>query len=166
MASIRMRGVNGIQEGDRFRVTRTFTEKDILDFADITRDYNPVHLDDRFAAAKNFGGRICHGLLVGSLLTEIGGQLGWLATEMHFKFKKPVYIGDTVSCDLTLTRMDKRGFGEADVWFTNSEGMRVIEATVKGVLPDERERTIMSRMMEEESFPTNESRNECPIEES
>jgi len=163
MASMRMRAVNGIQVGGQFRVTRTFTEQDVIDFAETTRDYNPVHFDDRFAAVKNFRGRICHGLLVGSLLTEIGGQLGWLATEMNFRFKRPVYPGDTVTCELTITKMDARGLGEADVAFTNSDGTVVIEAMVKGNLPGERETEIMSLMLEE-GDPTNPIGKECEAE--
>ncbi len=163
MASMRMRAVNGIQVGGQFRVTRTFTEQDVIDFAETTRDYNPVHFDDRFAAVKNFRGRICHGLLVGSLLTEIGGQLGWLATEMNFRFKRPVYPGDTVTCELTITKMDARGLGEADVAFTNSDGTVVIEAKVKGNLPGERETEIMSLMLEE-GDPTNPIGKECEAE--
>jgi 3-hydroxybutyryl-CoA dehydratase len=146
MTSMRMRAVNGIQVGDQFRVTRTFTEQDVIDFAETTRDYNPVHFDKRFATIKNLKGRICHGLLVGSLLTEIGGQLGWLATEMNFRFKKPVYPGDTITCALTITKMN--------VVFTHSDGTVVIEAEVMGNLPGEPEREVMNQMMRE-GDPTN-----------
>lgn len=160
MTSMRMKAVNGIQVGDRFRVVRTFGEQDALDFAEVSRDYNPVHFDDRFATVKNFKGRICHGLLVGSLLTEIGGQLGWLATEMSFKFKKPVYVGDTVTCELTITQMDGRGFGEAQVAFIHLDGTVVIEAEVKGNLPGDPERAVMNQMIKE-GDPTNPIGTEC-----
>jgi len=70
-----MKPVKGVNIGDQFSVTRTFSEQDVIDFARASRDYNPVHFDERFANAKNFKGRICHGLLIGSLLTEIGGNL-------------------------------------------------------------------------------------------
>lgn len=163
MISMRMKAVNGIQVGDRFRVTRTFKKQDVIDFAATSQDYNPVHFDDRFASTKGFKGPICHGLLIGSLLTEIGGQLGWLATEMNFKFKKPVYIGDAITCELTITQMDARGFGEADVLFSNSDGTVVIEAEVKGNLPGNREREIMNLMVEE-GDPTNPIGKECQAE--
>jgi 3-hydroxybutyryl-CoA dehydratase len=163
MASMRMRAVNGIQVGDRFRVARTFTEQDVIDFAETTRDYNPVHFDERFTAIKNFRGRICHGLLVGSLLTEIGGQVGWLATEMNFKFKKPVYINDTITCELTIRKMNDRGFGEAEVVFTHSDGTVVIEAEVKGNLPGGPEREVMNQMIEE-GDPTNPMGKACKVD--
>ncbi len=45
-------------------------------FGDITRDYNPVHYDFRWVEAKGFKGLICHGLIVGSMICEFGGQVG------------------------------------------------------------------------------------------
>ena len=106
MSQIRNQTIQGLTVGKTFTVSRKFTEQDMITFADITRDYNPIHFDERFVAAKNLKGRICHGLLVGSLLTEIGGQIGWLASEMNFRFKKPVYFGDTIECSLTITKID------------------------------------------------------------
>jgi len=154
MASMRVRAVKGIQVGDRFRVARTFTEKDVAGFAAASRDYNPVHFDERFAAAKGFKGRICHGLLVGSLLTEIGGQLGLLAAEMTFSFRKPVYFEETITCEWTVAHIDARGGVQANVMFTNADNAVVLEASVKGILPGEREREIMNDMVEA-GDPTN-----------
>ncbi len=109
MASTRQRAIDGIKVGDEFSVSRTFSEQDVTQFADVSRDYNPIHLNDRFARAKTFRKRICHGLLVGSMLTEIGGQIGVLASYMEFVFKKPVYLGDTVTCRWIFTQIDNKG---------------------------------------------------------
>ena len=87
MSKIRIKTIQGLAVGDTFVVTRKFTEADMRSFADVTRDYNPIHFEKRFADVKNFKARICHGLLVGSILTEVGGQIGWLASEMNFRFK-------------------------------------------------------------------------------
>jgi 3-hydroxybutyryl-CoA dehydratase len=154
MTSMRMKGIRGIEVGDRFRVVRTFTEKDVTAFAATTRDYNPVHFDERFTAAKGFKGRICHGLLVGSLLTQIGGQVGWLATEMNFRFVKPVYIGDTIACDLVIEETNERGAVKANVVFSNSDDVVVLTARVAGIMPGNQERAIMERMVAEKD-PTN-----------
>ncbi len=154
MTSIRMKAVKGINIGDKFSVTRTFTEQDAIDFARTSRDYNPVHFDERFANAKNFKGRLCHGLLIASLITEIGGQLGLLAREMNFRFRKPVYFIDTITCELTMSDIDANGFVEADAVFTSSDGLVVLEAVLKGTLPGEPEREVMN-MMIEEGDPTN-----------
>jgi 3-hydroxybutyryl-CoA dehydratase len=109
VSGIRSKALKGLRVGDAFSITRTFTEEDVIRFADITRDYNPVHFEERFSGAKNFWGWICHGLLVASMISEIGGQIGWLASETRFQFEKPVYIGETISCSLTITNVAREG---------------------------------------------------------
>ncbi len=154
MSNIRTRTIQGLKAGDMFKVTRTFSEEDVLRFADITRDYNPVHFDDRFAGTKNLSGRICHGLLVGSLLTEIGGQIGWLASAMNFRFKGPVFFGDTVTCTLTITEIDSENRAQARAEFTNRQGAVVLEAELSGILPGEPQRQVLKAMVAE-GDPTN-----------
>ena len=154
MSNIRTRTIQGLKAGDMFKVTRTFSEEDVLRFADITRDYNPVHFDDRFAGTKNLSGRICHGLLVGSLLTEIGGQIGWLAATMNFRFKVPVFLGDTVTCALTITEIDSENRAQARAEFTNRQGAVVLEAELGGILPGEPQRQVLKAMVAE-GDPTN-----------
>ncbi len=154
MTRIRQRAIEGIRVADEFSVSRTFTEQDMLQFADVSRDYNPVHLEDRFAKAKKFKGRICHGLLVGSMLTEIGGQIGVLASHMDFVFKKPVYVGDRVTCRWTFTKIDRKGRTKAQVVFQKQDDTVVLTATVKGIIPDIQERAILQAMVEE-GDPTN-----------
>ena len=154
MSSMRMKAVEGISVGDVFTTSRTFTEKEVMDFAKITRDYNPVHFDDRFADAMKFSGKICHGLLVAGMVTEIGGQLGWLATEMDFKFQKPVYFGDTITLGLTVIDIDENGLATSKVVCTNQDGAVVLEAEVKGFAPDEPGKNVMREMIAE-GDPTN-----------
>ena len=154
MSYIREKAIAGLKQGDSFTVSRTFTEQDTLAFADISRDYNPVHFDDRFAAVKTFDGRICHGLLVASMLTEIGGQIGWLASGMNFRFKKPVYFGDTIECSFTITELDDRNRAKAEAVFKNQKNEIVIESYVTGIVPGVAERRIMEIMMAE-GDPTN-----------
>jgi acyl dehydratase len=157
MSSIRQKTIAGLKRGDSFTVSRTFTERDAAAFADIGRDYNPVHFDLRFAKAKNFHGPICQGLLGASLLTEIGGQIGWLASGMNFHFKKPVYFGDTIECRFTITELDDRNRAKAEVTFKNQRDEIVIEAYVTGVTPRLPERHVMEVMMAE-GDPTNKCR--------
>jgi 3-hydroxybutyryl-CoA dehydratase len=149
MSEIRQKAVAGIVKGDRFIVTRTITRKDIVDFAKVTKDYNPVHFDDRFAKVKKFDGTISHGLLAASLLTEIGGQIGWLATEMNFQFKKPVYTGDTICCEMVITDVDDAGFACAKAVITNVDSAVVIESVLKGLLPRNPEKEVLRNMIAE-----------------
>ncbi len=154
MSHIRKKAAGGLEAGETFSVSRTFSELDVIQFADISRDYNPVHFDERFSKVKNFDNRICHGLLVASLLTEIGGQIGWLASGMSFEFKKPVYFGDTIRCDFTITEMDVKGRAKAEVVFTNENDIIVLEAVLTGIVPGVREKKVLKDMLAE-GDPTN-----------
>ncbi len=161
MTNIRKKAAEGLTTGDIFSISRTFSEDDVIMFADLSRDYNPVHFDDRFAKIKNFERPICHGLLIASLLTEIGGQIGWLASGMNLKFIKPVYPGDTVQCDLTITDIDKKGRAKAEVLFTNGEGLAVLKAVLTGIVPGEPEMRILRDMLKE-GDPTNKATRPHP----
>jgi acyl dehydratase len=154
MSQIRNKTIQGLSVGDTFVVRRQFTEADMLTFADVTRDYNPIHFEKRFSDAKNFKDRICHGLLVGGILTEVGGQISWLASEMNFRFKRPVYFGDTIECTFTITEIDERNRARAEVIYRNQDDTIVLEANVAGIIPGEPEKEILAAMVAE-GDPTN-----------
>lgn len=139
----------GLRKGSWVRFSRTFTWQDVQAFGRITRDYNPVHYEPRFAGEKGFKGLICHGLLVGSMICEPGGQWAWLASGMSFRFVGPVYVGDTVTCYMRILELDQRGKAKARARFTNQEGELVMEAELRGFLPSEAERALLIRMLEE-----------------
>ena len=154
MSEIRKKTIQGLRAGDMFTVSRRFSEEDMIAFANTTRDYNPVHFDSRFSDAKNFRARICHGLLVGSILTEIGGQIGWLASVMNFRFRQPVYFDETITCRFTITDIDERRRARAKAVYLDAEGRIVLEAELEGILPDKLERKILGAMVSE-GDPTN-----------
>ena len=78
-------------------------------FAGISGDFNPVHVNRVKAADSAFGKQIAHGMLVGSLLSNaIGMKLpgpGTIYMEQDMKFKKPVYIGDTVTATVEIAEV-------------------------------------------------------------
>jgi acyl dehydratase len=148
MSEIRKKAAAGLKPGDRFTVKRKFTKNDTESFGNITKDYNPVHYDRRFTESKKLDGLICHGLLVASLITEIGGQIGWLASGMDFRFKKPVYFEDTVSCTVTITEISENGKAKGEAVYRNQNGEIVIEATLKGNLPGIKEKQILKALIE------------------
>jgi 3-hydroxybutyryl-CoA dehydratase len=154
MTSLRERAAEGLQVGDTFRTSRTFTDDDIIRFAHISRDYNPVHFDARFAKARNFPAPVCHGLLAASLVTEIGGQIGWLASAMNFRFKGPVYVGETITCTLVITAIDQDGRAKASATLVKQDGVMVIEAEISGIVPGGAERKVLREMLSE-GDPTN-----------
>lgn len=116
---------------------KTITEADVLMFSAASGDTNPLHLNAEFAEQTRFKKRIVHGMLTTSLWsTLVGTKLpgpgsAYMSQEIHFL--KPVFIGDTVTARLTVTRIveDKQrvflnaeafvggervAFGEAKVW--------------------------------------------------
>lgn len=147
--SIRGKAVKGLKPGDSFTYTRRFTKKETMVFGDLTRDYNPVHYDTRWTDEKGFKDLICHGLLVGGMICEFGGQVGWLATGMNFKFLGPVYFNDTVKCTVTITQIQENGRAEAQAVFINQVDKKIGIASMTGRLPLEKERQILVRMMAE-----------------
>ena len=153
-SSLRKKAAAGLKPGDTFELTRTFTRAETVAFGDLTRDYNPVHYDERWTQAKGFDSLICHGLLVGGMICEFGGQVGWLATGMDFTFIKPVYINDTIRCRIRLQLVEDGGRAAAEAEFTNQHGIRVARAFLKGRLPVRSEQAILAQMMTE-GDPTN-----------
>ena len=155
MTAIRQKTIEGLQAGDRFSVRRTFTREDVVRFADISRDYNPVHFEPRWTKVKGFKDTICHGLLVAGMVTEIGGQIGWLASGMDFRFMQPVYIGDTITCTFTITEIDDRGRARGEALFTNQKQELVLRAIITGIVPGHPEKEVL-RQMVAEGDPTNQ----------
>jgi 3-hydroxybutyryl-CoA dehydratase len=122
-----------IQVGQTFTFRRTFTEGDVALFCGVTGDYNPYHIDQLFLQESWFKRPIIPGLLTASMVTHIGGMIGFLATEMNFQFPVAVYVGDTITCVVTITEKDeqKRIF-RAKANFVNQDGVEVIYCTFAG----------------------------------
>jgi 3-hydroxybutyryl-CoA dehydratase len=88
---------------------KTVTETDVIMFAGVSGDTNPVHLNDEYAATTQFKGRIAHGILTASFIsTVLGTRLpgpGCIYLSQNLKFKAPVRIGDTVCARVTVTEV-------------------------------------------------------------
>lgn len=80
--------------------TRTITETDLVMYAGLSGDYNPIHVDLEYSKNTRFGKRIAHGLLTSSLISRLLGMHlpgpGSVYLEQTLKFLKPVFIGDTI----------------------------------------------------------------------
>jgi len=90
---------------------KTVTDADVVLFAGISGDVNPVHLNQEFADRTMFRGRIAHGMLTASFIsTVIGTKLpgpGCIYVSQNLKFKAPVRVGDTVNARVTITSVDE-----------------------------------------------------------
>jgi 3-hydroxybutyryl-CoA dehydratase len=89
---------------------KTITEADILMFAGVSGDTNPVHLNDEFALNTPFKGRIAHGMLTASLISAVLGTKlpgpGCIYVSQSMKFLAPVRAGETVRAIATVTAVD------------------------------------------------------------
>ena len=97
--------------GQSATATRTVTEEDVNDFARISGDTNPVHMDEEFAKKTRFGKRIAHGAFVTSLISKLAGNHlpgpGSIVLSSSFTFHTPCYIGDTITAKVTIKRYRK-----------------------------------------------------------
>ncbi len=92
--------------GDSAFHAKTVTEADIIIFAGISGDFNPLHVNDEFAKTQQFGKRVVHGCFSSALISAaLGVKLfgpGALYISQKVDFRKPVYIGDTLTAVATV----------------------------------------------------------------
>ena len=125
-----------IQVGQAAEYSKRVSDADIRSFAEITGDFNPVHLDDDAAAKSRFGGRIAHGMLsAGFVSAAIAMKLPgpgsiYLAQEM--RFTAPVRIDDVIKVTLTVTELLTKNRLKLATVCTNQNGETVLtgEATI------------------------------------
>ncbi|MDY0939847.1 MULTISPECIES: FAS1-like dehydratase domain-containing protein [Priestia] len=118
--------------GDTFTWQRTFQEEEIMQFAEMTGDRGKHHLerDDK-------GRLMVHGLMTASIGTKIGGDLNYIAREMVSEFLRPVFSGDTVTCECILTEVEKAdGFQKVKIKsvYRNQQGKEVLIGTSNGII--------------------------------
>jgi len=96
--------------GDHATIGKTVTEADILMFAAVSTDTNPVHIDAEAAAASIFKERVAQGMLSASLISAVlGNKLpgpGTILLSQNLRFRAPVKIGDTVHATVEVTGLD------------------------------------------------------------
>ncbi len=106
---------NNFKLGSSASVSRVITDETVREFADLSGDTQPLHLDDRYASDTRFGKRIAHGaLMVGMVSAVLGVEMAGQDATIIFlglsvNFINPVYIGDeaTVNCEVVSVREDK-----------------------------------------------------------
>lgn len=120
-----------IKIGDSFSKSRLVTDELIRAFAEVSGDYNPIHVDEEFAKMTRFGRRIAHGMLSGAF---ISGVLGYELSERKvvylsqtMKFTKPVFIGDTITTTATVIHIrEDKNIVTAETICTNQDGEAVV----------------------------------------
>lgn len=98
-----------IKVGDRFTTSREVTEELIREFAQLSGDHNPIHLDAEFAKKAPFGQRIAHGMLSGAFISAVlgnnfqGKKIVYLSQTM--RFTAPTFVGDTITTTAMVTKI-------------------------------------------------------------
>ena len=91
------------------RLSKTVASSDVVGFAEVTGDRNPIHLSEHFAATTPFGTRIAHGLYTASLISAVLGTRlpgpGAVYVSQTLNFRAPVKIGDTVEVAVAVTEL-------------------------------------------------------------
>lgn len=118
--------------GDEAAITKRITAEDVLMFAEVSTDNNPIHLDEAFAAKTRFKKRIAHGIISAGLISAVIGTklpgVGAIYLSQSLKFKAPVYLGDVVTARAVVkaVRTDKPIMTLQTVC-TNQDGVEVTE---------------------------------------
>ena len=95
--------------GDKFSTSKQITDEVVRKFAELSGDYNPIHLDEEFAAKTRFGRRIAHGMISGALISAVLGyefkerKIVYLSQTL--KFTAPVFLDDIVTATATVTNI-------------------------------------------------------------
>lgn len=123
-----------IKVGDEASLTKTITDADIVNFAALTGDTNPIHLDAEYAAHSMFGERIAHGMLTAGLISAVLGTRlpgpNSIYLGQDLKFVAPVKIGDTVTVTATVSeKRDDKRILKLRTAASNQRGELVIDGT-------------------------------------
>jgi 3-hydroxybutyryl-CoA dehydratase len=134
---------------------RTVTEADVVNFAGLTGDYNPLHVDREFARNTPFGKPIAHGLLGLSLVAGLASYSPWMCTAAFlgitgWRFLRPIYIGDTVRVSTLVVAKELKGRGRRGLitWrrqLINQAGAVVQEGTTESLVDVRPERVESNR---------------------
>jgi acyl dehydratase len=131
---------NDIKKGDMSVFEITIKENDVQKFAELSGDYNPLHVDEEYAKKTEFNGRVVHGMFLGSLVSrfvgmEIPGEKALLLKET-LEFKKPARIGDTLTIKGTVIhKSESLSLLELAMEIRNQKEVLVIGSVFVRVLP-------------------------------
>ena len=131
-----------LNEGDTATFTRTLTEDELVLFAAVSGDVNPVHLDSEFAAGSMFKDRIAHGMWSGSLISAALATVmpgpGTIYLDQSLSFKRPVKLDDTLTVQLKILRKEPTGRVVVECDVRNQNDQKVVIGEAKVIAPSEK----------------------------
>jgi 3-hydroxybutyryl-CoA dehydratase len=127
--------------GEKFSTTKQITDTVVRSFAELSGDYNPIHLDEEFAKTTRFGKRIAHGMISGALISAVLGyefeerKIVYLGQTM--KFVAPVFLDDTVTATATVIGIRKdKPIVTLETVCTNQNGETVVKGEAAVMILD------------------------------
>lgn len=127
--------------GDKFSTSKKITDQVIRAFAELSGDYNPIHLDEEFASQTRFKKRIAHGMITGALISAVLGnefrekKIVYLSQTM--KFVAPVFIDDTVTATATVKNIrEDKPIVSVETVCSNQNGETVVTGEGRIMLLD------------------------------
>lgn len=132
-------GFNDLALGQSASLRHTVTEADVADFARLTGDANPIHLDADYAASTRFGGRIAHGIFTAGLVSALLGTRlpgpGAIYVGQSLRFLAPVRIGAVVEATVEVIALEPRGRRCRLACRVSADGVAVLEGEADVLVP-------------------------------
>ncbi len=127
------KSIDEIEVGDKAYFAKTISETDVYQFAAVTGDFNPAHVNEAYSSGTFFKHRIAHGQLTVSLISNIlGTQLpgpGTIFVSSSVKFMAPVYIEDTIEAVVEIAELNReKNRLKFKAWCINQKGVKVLES--------------------------------------
>lgn len=131
---IQGKSIHELKVGDSAQFSKTVTETDVNDFARVTGDFNPLHIDQAYAEKTIFKGRIAHGALAIGLLSNVFGNMlpgpGTIHLSHEARFLAPVRIGDTITARIEVIELiPEKNRAKFKKTCTNQNGQEVVTGT-------------------------------------
>ncbi|MCX5773183.1 MAG: MaoC family dehydratase [Fusobacteria bacterium] len=128
-----------LKVGDKGMFTKTVETFDIYLFAGITGDFNPAHIDEEHSKDGMFKHRVMHGMIcagyISGAITQKLPGLGTIVTKQHIQFKKPVFVGDSITVNLEIIKIEGLKI-TLNTTCVNQEGVIVTEGSVETLIPN------------------------------
>ena len=119
--------------------SKTISEYDVYSFAGISGDFNSIHINEIEAKRSIFGKRIAHGMIGGALISTVLGMYlpgpGTIYLSQNLQFKKPVYIGDTLTAKVVIEEIAEKGRARLYTEVKNQNEEKVILGEANVLLP-------------------------------
>ena len=134
--------INQLQVGQNAQFSKTISESDVYNFAGVTGDMNPAHLNAEYAKGTIFHERIAHGMLSASLIstvlgTELPGR-GTIYLQQQAKFVAPVHFGDTITANVEVIEKNvEKNRVRLKTTCTNQDGKVVVDGEALVMPPRE-----------------------------